>query len=194
MRANLTPVLAPTVILKCHPKTSSSARALEGHVRCTESSALGISFTLKGDIALLRIPQSATPRRADGLWQHTCFETFIGVKDSPAYYEFNFSPSGEWAAYAFREYRDGGPIDDDQLNPRIVVQKEAETLELHSVIRLDRLSKIQPGSILRLGLAAVVEDINGRLSYWALKHPPAKPDFHHPDNFTLEIPLGGQIP
>jgi hypothetical protein len=67
-------------------------------------------------------------------------------------------------------------------------------LELHTVIRLDRLSRIQPGSILQIGLSAVVEDINERLSYWALRHPPGKPDFHHPDNFALEIPLGGQNP
>jgi hypothetical protein len=40
---------------------------------------------------------------------------------------------------------------------------------------------------LRLGLSAVIEDDNGSLSYWALKHPSGKPDFHHPDAFALEI-------
>ncbi|MBI3061386.1 MAG: hypothetical protein HYY83_05345 [Deltaproteobacteria bacterium] len=28
---------------------------------------------------------------------------------------------------------------------------------------------------------------DGTISYWALKHPPGKPDFHHPDAFALEI-------
>jgi hypothetical protein len=37
-----------------------------------------------------------------------------------------------------------------------------------------------------LGLTAVVEEENGRLSYWALKHPPGKPDFHSPEGFVLE--------
>jgi len=32
------------------------------------------------------------------------------------------------------------------------------------------------------------EETNGRLSYWALAHPPGKPDFHHPDCFALELP------
>jgi hypothetical protein len=44
---------------------------------------------------------------------------------------------------------------------------------------------------LRLGLSAVIEDIDGRLSYWALKHPPGKPDFHHPDSFALDVTLPG---
>jgi hypothetical protein len=39
----------------------------------------------------------------------------------------------------------------------------------------------------QLALAAVIEDGNGRLSYWALGHPQGKPDFHHPDGFTLEL-------
>jgi hypothetical protein len=40
-----------------------------------------------------------------------------------------------------------------------------------------------------LGLSAVIEDLDGVLSYWALRHPPGKPDFHHPDTFALEIDL-----
>jgi hypothetical protein len=34
----------------------------------------------------------------------------------------------------------------------------------------------------------VIEETNGRLSYWALAHPPGKPDFHHSDCFALELP------
>jgi hypothetical protein len=40
---------------------------------------------------------------------------------------------------------------------------------------------------LQLALSAVVEDEQGLLSYWALKHPPGRPDFHHPDAFALEL-------
>ncbi|HYT57642.1 MAG TPA: DOMON-like domain-containing protein [Verrucomicrobiae bacterium] len=142
-------------------------------------------------MARLLIPLPRQPCRIDGLWQHTCFEAFIGFKDSPVYFEFNFSPSGEWAAYAFRTYRDGGPIENDELDPKIVVRKESETLELRAMIRLDRLPAIQPTATLRVALSAVIEDINGRLSYWALNHPAGKPDFHHPDSFALDITLPG---
>jgi len=35
--------------------------------------------------------------------------------------------------------------------------------------------------------AAAIEDDRGRLSYWALEHPPGRPDFHHPESFTMEL-------
>jgi len=36
-------------------------------------------------------------------------------------------------------------------------------------------------------LSAVIEDDDGAFSYWALRHPPGKPDFHHPDAFALML-------
>jgi hypothetical protein len=137
----------------------------------------------------VRIPSPAIPRRVDGLWQHTCFEAFVGFKDSPAYYEFNFSPSREWAAYAFRVYRDGGPLEDEELAPVISIRKTSDVLELNAVVQLGRLPLLQPEIVIRLGLSAVIEDSDGGLSYWALKHPAKKPDFHHVDSFVLEFAL-----
>jgi ABC-type uncharacterized transport system permease subunit len=40
---------------------------------------------------------------------------------------------------------------------------------------------------LALALSVVVEHEDGVLSYWALAHPAAKPDFHHRDAFVLEL-------
>ena len=60
---------------------------------------------LRGDIARLRIPEDCTPERTDQLWEHTCFEAFFAAHGESAYREFNFSPSGQWAAYAFKDYR-----------------------------------------------------------------------------------------
>jgi hypothetical protein len=171
-----------------HSQTPSQAvHGLEVSVYSMQPGAIDLTYVLGGNLDRLRIPVQLSPRRVDGLWQHTCFEAFVAVTGSAAYFEFNFSPSGEWAAYAFRDYRDGGAINDDKLDPKIVVRKEAETLELTAVIRMGRLPAVHPDAILRLGLSAVIEDIDGQLSYWALKHPPGKPDFHHSDNFTLEI-------
>ena len=42
---------------------------------------------------------------------------------------------------------------------------------------------------LRIAAAAVLEDETGTLSYWALRHAPGKPDFHHADGFLLELQL-----
>ena len=38
-----------------------------------------------------------------------------------------------------------------------------------------------------LGPGFRIEDEAGALSYWALRHPPGKPDFHHPAGFALEL-------
>jgi hypothetical protein len=60
-------------------------------------------------------------------------------------------------------------------------------LELDAVIRLDRLEVSYVHAPLSLALSAVIEDSAGTLSYWALRHPAGKPDFHHPQAFALEL-------
>ena len=142
------------------------------------------SYTLEGDLGRLRIALPRAPRRADRLWQHTCCEVFIGRKGLPGYHEFNLAPSGEWAAYAFKGYRNGIPLADEELDPRIAVRRAAGRLEIEGRIRLDRLGY---GGSLSIGLSAVVEDESGALSHWALRHPPGKPDFHHREAFALEL-------
>jgi hypothetical protein len=187
MMTQSTPYLA---VLTCHPETPSQwVQGIETRVVWTERGSVAVRYSLNGDITRLRFPPPRPPRRADGLWQHTCFEVFIAVKGQPTYYEFNFSPSGEWAAYAFKGYRDGGPIEDDGLHPEIVVRSAANSFELEAIVRLDRLQAIKSQMPLWMGLSAVIEEKDGTLSYWALKHPPGKPDFHHPDSFALELAL-----
>jgi hypothetical protein len=110
---------------------------------------------------------------------------FVMAEDGPGYREFNFSPSGEWAVYAFRGYRDGGELE-IELTPGILVRKTMNRLELDAKIRKQYLP---PGRLLKMGLSAVVEDADGVLSYWALQHAPGKPDFHHTDAFALEMVL-----
>jgi hypothetical protein len=174
--------------LQCHPDTPCTAvESINSFVRLQKGPVLTVTYALDGIVDLLRIPPYQSVRRVDDLWRHTCFEAFIGAKNDFEYYEFNFSPSGEWAAYSFRDYRDGGPYDGDELEPKITVERGAASLKLSAVIRLDHLPGIQPDVCLRIGLSTVIEDLDGSLSYWAFKHPPGKPDFHHSDNFALEF-------
>jgi hypothetical protein len=184
----MTSSVTRTTILTCHPETPADAvRGIEARVSWTEDEALALTYLLTGDLSRLRIPPFRRPRRADRLWEHACFEAFLGIKGELEYYEFNFAPSGEWSAYAFRAYRDGAPLRGKSLTPGMTVRSSADSLALDVVIRADRLPIIAPRAQLRLALSAVVEDDSGRLSYWALKHPPGRPDFHHPDAFALEI-------
>jgi hypothetical protein len=186
----VTPPNSQHVKLLCHTAVPSPAiHGIDANVSCNATNGLSVTYLLAANTRQVRIPSHAASRRANGLWQHTCFEAFVGFKDSPAYYEFNFSPSCEWAAFAFRGYRDGGPLEDEEFAPVLSVRQSDEVLELNAVVQLGRLPLIQSGIIIKLGLSAVIEDSDGKLSYWALKHPAEKPDFHHADSFALEFAL-----
>jgi hypothetical protein len=157
------------VALQLHPSSSSPVTAIRVSVART-GSGLRAHYRIEGDLDRVRIPPPAPARRADGLWRHTCCELFVARKGSGAYQEFNFSPSGEWAAYAFDGYR-----------------KLARNLDVVPLIRnfLDvELAEAEQGPI---GVTAVIEDTDGNLSYWALRHPAGRPDFHHRDGFALEL-------
>ena len=175
-----------TFSLACHPRTRSQAiRAIDVAVGEAANGGFSLTFGLVGDISGLLIPDARSPRRADSLWRHTCVEIFVTEEKGNGYREFNFSPSGEWAVYAFRDYRDGGQMN-IELAPGIIVRKTLNRLELDAEIRRRDLP---PGRLARMGLSAVVEDTDGALSYWALQHPPGKPDFHHTDTFASQLVL-----
>lgn len=157
-----------------HPAFSSPVRAIRVAV-ARSGSLLKAHYRIEGDLARVRVPPPAPPARADGLWRHTCCELFAAHKGSAAYMEFNFSPSGEWAAYDFAGYRE--PRGNAAVEPRFAVRM-TDTLALEASV---------PTSGNEIGLSAVVEDIDGGLSYWALRHPPGKPDFHHRESFALEL-------
>lgn len=171
--------------LACHPNTPS--QVIHEIVVMVEeaSSNLMLTFCLVGDVSSLSIPEVQPSQSADDLWQHTCFEVFIMGGEGPEYREFNFSPSREWAVYSFRDYRVAEVLE-NELVPEIVVRKTMDRLELSAEICRDFLPQ---GGPLRLGLSAVVEDAEGVLSYWSLRHPPGRPDFHHTDSFAVQLVL-----
>jgi hypothetical protein len=139
---------------------------------------LAVRYRIEGELACLRIPPAGRQGVGERLWQHTCCELFVAPAAGAAYREYNFSPSGEWAGYAFERYREGGPT--AVPDPAIAVVRAPERLELEARIA------VQPGR-LRVALCAVIEDSKGALSYWALTHPAPQPDFHHPGAFAVEL-------
>ncbi|HKD70307.1 MAG TPA: DOMON-like domain-containing protein [Candidatus Binataceae bacterium] len=173
--------------LRCHPShRPKEVHAIGVLVGRSANAELQITFRLDGDISGIRVPLPGTPGIGTDLWRHTCFEAFIAAAGQTAYHEFNFAPSGEWAVYALRGYRDGVPIRDETMRPHIAVRSSSNRLELDAVIRLDSLSALHPRASLRIGLAAVIEAGDG-LSYWALRHRAGKPDFHDAEGFALSL-------
>jgi hypothetical protein len=156
-------------------------------VRCPRSGGLILTYAVAGPISDVRVPPAAAASRADKLWQHTCFEAFVGASPDAAYYEFNFSPSTEWAVYRFDGYRSGMRVATEIGVPPIQVQSSPDRYTLQATLDLDGLSGLPRDAAWRLGLAAVIEDSRGRMAYWALAHPPGKPDFHHSQCFAHEL-------
>lgn len=143
---------------------------------------LEISYLVLGRMADVVLPSAGAPERADELWRHTCFELFLRPAGGLGYREFNFAPSGQWAAYRFDDHRLGMRPED--CAPGILVTVADDRFEM--TVKLD--VPYLPGEPLwKVALTAVVEETGGRLSYWALNHPSGKADFHHADGFALEL-------
>jgi hypothetical protein len=172
------------IALKLHPDSRCTAVAgIAVDIVRPQADTLLLSYQVTGNIGELHIPPIMAAARADELWRHTCFEAFVCPVPAEAYFEFNFSPSTQWAAYRFDDYRRGMRVAGEIGTPRIELESGPERLALHATLALDAL----PDGRCSLGLAAVIEEASGRLSYWALAHPDGKPDFHRADCFTCEI-------
>lgn len=179
-------------LLKLHADTACPAVArLEVDVTRPRSGLLALRYVVTGAMRGVSLPPLAEPNRADGLWRRTCFEAFVRTGPGEAYYEFNFSPSTEWAAYRFDGYRQGMRPAEGLDAPRIEPITTDQGFELRVSLDLNQVPGLAKAGAWRLGLSAVIEDAAGGISYWALAHPPGKADFHHADGFALDLPAPG---
>jgi hypothetical protein len=180
--------VASNHLLLPHPAcTPAHVDALTATVS-RDATSLCVEYHLRGDLQFLLIPERRAPAREDDLWRHTCFELFAAPDGDSRYREFNFSPSGAWAAYDFADYRSGmvpAPVDAPLLLDFTRVERGGV---LSVKLGFDSLCGQVPAAALRLGLTAVVEDHSGRMSYWALRHPAEKPDFHDAGGFVARLP------
>lgn len=117
----------------------------------------------------LILPDTQAAKRADSLWKQTCFEAFVRLQGA-SYIELNFSPSSEYAAYRFDDYRSGMRAESAEVE--IWLDAGETWLALEAAVRCEALTA---GS--SLALSAVIRERKGT-SYWALGHPDGAPDFH----------------
>jgi hypothetical protein len=167
---------------------ASAIRHIDVRVARPAPVRLALEYELRGDLAGIRVGDgmvagTKSDQPTDGLWRHTCMEVFVGCVPPGLYLEFNLAPTGQWAAYRFSGYRSGmAPLTGIRA-PRIELRTLSDRLLLSADVEL-------PGDLtadLRLGITAVVEDAQGQLGYWAVRHAGDRPDFHLPDSFGLEI-------
>lgn len=172
-----------------HTGTASAGivRRIDVEISWTPEGALRLRYFVDCDVSRIALPPPAAPRPVDGLWRHTCFEAFIAGETSTAYCEFNFSPSTEWAVYGFTSYREGMAQLEHALAPQVAASITDDRIALEAIVPRETLLALPGDSMLRLGLAAVIERADGGHSYWALTHPGDRPDFHDPAGFVLQI-------
>jgi hypothetical protein len=170
-----------------HPDTPCAAvRTLTLTIERPTAALLTLHYRLDGTLEALRIPEPRSPVRADGLWQHTCFEAFIGQSGGKGYWEFNFSPSSAWAAYQFSDYREGMAPLMKGAPPVISARVDSGALALSVAVDLSWISRTTAAELV-LGAAAVIETQERALSYWALEHPTGKPDFHQAESRVVPL-------
>ena len=153
----------------------------------TDEGAFVLRYLLTGRVQDIKTPPPVRyASRGTDLWRTTCFEAFVGLADSGEYLEINFAPSTAWEVYQFTSYRERGDV---LPFPAPVLDIELGDGRMEVVVTADMAETpyMAVGTPWRVGLSAIIEAKDGSKSYWALAHPPGKPDFHNRDCFTARL-------
>ncbi len=147
---------------------------------------LTIEYQLLGDLNEIEIPApAAAPNRKSLLWEHTCFEFFLGVPGLKDYWEFNLSPGGDWNIFHLDDYRQG--LRDELAFTALAFEVDRQPNLLSLRLALD-LAKIIPADRdLEISVTTVIESRSGEISYWAVTHSGETADFHLRDSFTIKL-------
>lgn len=145
-----------------------------------------ITYNLQDLNTLIEFNDTSENERVVGLWESTCFELFI-LSPSGKYYEFNFSPSGNWNIFYFESYRSDLKEAIDCPTPLIDVRAHKEK-KIHLTYDLFELPNgfFEMGKM-KVGITAVLEDNKKSKSFWSLAHPKDKADFHSPIGMTIKL-------
>lgn len=169
---------------KLLPFTGSPSYSIGGEIH-TKGEKLFIKYEVEGDLdKILFPPINPECNRQDELWKKTCFELFLGTPDSTRYYEYNFSPSGDWNCYQFFDYRKNPQNEELPFEPAISQIKKVNSFTLSVMVPLPeyfRFNKIA-------GISVITQEKEKANHFWALKHPREIPDFHDRRAFTLLLP------
>ncbi len=149
------------------------------------SNNLNLNYQLLGDLSQIEIsPIADQPTRQHQLWQTTCLEFFLGIKNSTQYWEFNLSPTKHWNIYSFTDYRQNMTEETAFDSLPFDIQTQPHSLDLSLQLNLNPI--ISPSQKLTAAISAVIQ--SGRqITYWALTHPGSTADFHRRDNFIINL-------
>ena len=172
--------------MKLIPFTAGSSElSIEARLE-VQSNGFLLSFEITGQGAdqILIQPRNPKPVRKNDLWKETCFECFLGVGNSKQYFEFNGSTTGDWALYAFDDYRNGMkdvPVASEPVMEKL--EKELGKISLTWKIPYFTDAIIQSASV----TSVIKSSSNAEIGYWALKHAGEKADFHLRESFVHRL-------
>lgn len=145
-----------------------------------------IHYTLLDNLKQVALTApSATPARKYELWKDTCFEFFLGIKNSEQYWEFNLSPTGDWNVYRFDAYRQGMQEETAFTTLPFSIQHLSDSMAIALDIELDKI--VLANQAIEVGITTVIKDRDGEVSYWALTHQGTEADFHRRDSFIITL-------
>jgi hypothetical protein len=130
--------------------------------------------------------------RADELWKSTCFEWFLKSSHSKKYWEFNVAPTGRWNFYELDDYRTNLQRSALIETPRFSAHQRPDAMNSYQFkVEANLKNLFEKGNELvkngRFAVTSVIQWISGEVSYFSLKHPSNKPDFHSNDGFTISL-------
>jgi hypothetical protein len=165
------------------PETAGPRLAVGGSIG-RHDRELFLQYQVAGDIKDLTIPRSNRPgSRRHGLWRESCFECFIGMKNSNRYWEINLAASGDWNVYSFSSYRQDMTEETAFQALPSFCHATRDELRLDLIVDLSRI--VREGHALEIGISTVLKLRNGDITLWSLRHPGPKADFHHRSGFLL---------
>ncbi len=152
-----------------------------------EDDTLSVDFQLIDQHSQILLCDKQKGERIKGLWEKTCFEFFFAEPGASNYWEVNLSPSTSWNVFSFKSIRHGMTAEDQLQHLPIVINQDEKTgtFSLATKLPLDKL--LISGSLVHVGVAAVIQTKEEKQSYWALFHPNDHPDFHDRASFVLEL-------
>jgi hypothetical protein len=145
-----------------------------------------IEYQLFGDLNAISIaPPASTPSRQFHLWEATCFEFFIGIPGDRNYWEFNLSPSGDWAVFTLDDYRQG--LRDELAFTSLPFKVDRYPNYITLSLEFDLSELILAEQDLEMSVTTVVKSSQDELSYWAISHSGKEADFHLRDSFAIKL-------
>ena len=157
---------------------------------------LHFAFQLEGDLTSLDVPLSQVSKsrsQKDELWKTTCFEIFLSRPGDLSYFEFNFSPTGDFAVYTFDDYRSDMQPLKQLVQPKFKFERGSDFYRITGAIGDahddPRFKLLLAEPKLEASMTAVIKPLpgQGETTFWALSHAGKKADFHLRSSFGLSL-------